>query len=190
VLVAVFWSQKIKWFVFPVVIGVFLLLLVFVTKSFNTISSNYASNPATRILFVNDKSGVSERSKIYLASLKMLVDKPMIGEAQFLDVLNKRLGFSAREITHSHNTFFQFAASGGLLTLASFFLVLFCLLARAGMQRNGYLLLFLCGYLTVNLFDHLFFFAPLHAAFWLAAGVVGNPYRGPVQVKSGGSAAA
>jgi O-Antigen ligase len=187
-LIALFWSQKTRWVLLPALIMIVFLGFGFLGKK-DVIQDSQFSNPANRILLVNDRKGFSERSDIYRKSAAMLIQQPMIGEKRFLDVLNQRLGFSTHEITHSHNTFFQFAASGGFLALAPFYLLLFCLIFRGFAQKNGYLLLFLGAYLTINLFDHLFFFAPLHAVFWLAAGIFGNSYRGPSQVKSGRSMA-
>jgi hypothetical protein len=176
--VAVFWSEKLKPIFLLVPVGIFIVFFyVLGNRYLNQSQSVQTSNPVSRIFFVNDQKSFVNRSEIYLGSAKLFVDQPMGGHTHFVDSLNRKLGFSTREIAHSHNIVFQLAASGGILAITTFSTLLFCLVARGILQKNSRLLLFLCAYLTVNLFDYLFFFAPLHAAFWLAVSAFGSTAR-------------
>jgi hypothetical protein len=134
---------------------------------------------------MREETTVVSRAAIYAKSFEVFFEQPVNGDTSFVEDLNQKLGFQHREIPHAHNTVLQIAASGGIVASSVFLGVLFVLAMRAVAQRNGLYLVLMGAFFTINTFDNLFFFAPLHVLFWLTSQAFRNTARGvPLKVSS------
>jgi O-antigen ligase len=143
-------------------------------------STTQPNQPVLRAINIFREDGFADRRDVYSAAWQVFVESPITGAGQLQPALQKRFdqeaarpGKLAEAATHAHNLALQTVGEGGLLSLAGV-LTLWASVSWYALQqrarehsRAALLLLMVVG--VLNTFDYLFYFAPVYAAFGLAA---------------------
>lgn len=143
-----------------------------------------------------DNSSARIRLEIWRLATKAWLENPrtfLIGtgdltnamKAKF-DARSSSFGLTKDSLTHAHNLWIQTAGESGLLGLCAMLWLWGWVILRAWRSRDAGALALLAAIFVINSVDYLFFYAPVHLAFWMAA--AGLKRTEPTPVPPEGSA--
>jgi hypothetical protein len=158
------------------VIG-FLQLRAVQTTSVSTLSVIQQSG--IRSLSINDSVSARGRLEIWRLALNSWLESPrtfLIGTGDLasamkveFDAQAASFGIHKKFLTHAHNLWFQTAGESGLIGLFGMIILWVWVIRTAWQARDAGALALLVAIFVINSVDYLFYYAPVHLAFWMAA---------------------
>lgn len=132
-----------------------------------------------RSLNVVDKDSARGRLEIWRLATKSWLENPrtfLIGTGDLSQAMRARFdarsssfGLTKDSLTHAHNLWLQTAGESGLVGLCAMLWLWGWIILRAWRSRDAGALALLAAIFVINSVDYLFFYAPVHLAFWIAA---------------------
>jgi hypothetical protein len=166
--------KTLPWF-FIVFCGLTMFLLVYNTQ----IPPKNQSITAERSLDLTKKDFASDRLYIWRLAIKAWVENPqtfLLGTGdlsaamtQKLDKTTNKFVLGSEGLTHAHNLWLQTAGESGLLGLSIMLVLWGWVVLKAWRARDSGALALLAAIFVINSVDYLFFYAPVHLCFWIAA---------------------
>ncbi len=160
---------------------VFLGILILQTDAIHSVSPSAPNRiqPILRSLDIVDQNSARIRLEIWRLAIKAWLENPrsfLIGtgnltnamKAQF-DARSSNFGLSKDSLTHAHNLWIQTAGESGLVGLCAMLWLWGWVILRAWRLRDTGALALLTAIFAINSVDYLFFYAPVHLCFWIAA---------------------
>jgi hypothetical protein len=137
------------------------------------------SQSGLRSLNVVDQDSARGRLEIWRLATKVWLENPrtfLIGTGDLLsamkvkfDTRSSQSSLSKVDLTHAHNLWIQTAGESGLLGLIVMLWLWGWVILKAWRSRDAGALALLITIFIINSVDYLFFYAPVHLAFWMAA---------------------
>ena len=137
------------------------------------------SQPYLRSLNIADQDSARGRLEIWRLAVKSWLENPrtfLIGTGDLssamkvkFDARSSSYGLTKDSLTHAHNLWLQTAGESGLLGLCAMIWLWGWVILRAWRSRDAGALALLAAIFVINSVDYLFFYAPVHLAFWMAA---------------------
>ena len=179
-----------------------LLAMFFVSTRFLATNNAVLSTPVQqlqptiRVLRTTPTESIQTRLELWRLATKAWLENPrtfLIGtgdlttamKAKF-DARSSSFGLTKDSLTHAHNLWIQTAGESGLLGLCAMMWLWGWVILRAWRSRDAGALALLAAIFVINSVDYLFFYAPVHLAFWMAAAGLKRPE--PTSVPPEGSA--
>lgn len=135
--------------------------------------------PELRSLNMIDKDTTRTRLEIWRLASKAWLDNPktfVFGTGDLTKAMKSKLdsraigfGLSIESITHAHNLWLQTAGQNGLLGLLIMFWLWILIIWQAWKARDAGSLALIIAIFVINSLDYLFYYAPIHICFWMAA---------------------
>jgi O-Antigen ligase len=142
-------------------------------------SANVQSETTVHSLNIADKSLASDRFFIWRLATKAWLENPqtfLLGNGDLsaamtrkLDTTTKKFVLDSEGLTHAHNLWLQTAGESGLLGLSIMLVLWGWVVLKAWRARDSGALALLAAIFVINSVDYLFFYAPVHLCFWIAA---------------------
>jgi hypothetical protein len=140
-----------------------------------------------------DSSSARVRLEIWRVASKAWLENPrtfFMGTGDLTSVMKVQLdaramrsGLTKDTLTHAHNLWIQTAGESGLLGLCIMLWLWGWAILRAWRSRDTAALAVLAAIFVINSVDYLFFYAPVHLAFWMAVAGM-KPQAGASWLKS------
>ena len=176
-----------------------IILILFVLFQVNTFDKAVEPNniiksqPEMRSFDILDHDAVRGRLELWRLAAKSWLENPrtfLIGVGDLTETMKIKFdarssgyGLTKEGITHAHNLWFQVAGESGFLGLVSMLCLWGWVILRAWRSRDSGALTLLVVIFVINSVDYLFYYAPVHLCFWLAAhGFVPNKESNAVDV--------
>jgi len=148
------------------------------------------SQTGLRSLNIADEGSTRGRLEIWRLATKAWLESPqtfLFGTGDLtkamrakVDVRSSSFGLTKDSLTHAHNLWIQTAGESGLLGLCAMMWLWGWVILRAWRSRDADALALLAAIFVINSVDYLFFYAPVHLAFWMAAAGLKPPEPTPV----------
>lgn len=174
------------WILFLALAGI----IIFQAVTLRSLGTSAATQPNLRSLNVLDKDSARTRLEIWRLANKAWLENPrtfLIGTGDLASVMKVKLdaraisyGLTKNTLTHAHNLWLQTAGESGLLGLLAMVWLWGWVILRAWRSRDAGALALLAAIFVMNSVDYLFFYAPVHLAFWMAAAGLKRPEPAPV----------
>jgi O-antigen ligase len=142
-----------------------------------------------RALNISDQNTTRGRLEIWRLATKAWLENPrtfLIGTGDLasamkvkFDARSSGYGLSKDSLTHAHNLWVQTAGESGLLGLCAMLWLWGWVILKAWQSRDAGALALLAAIFVINSVDYLFFYAPVHLAFWMAAAGLKPPEPSP-----------
>ena len=180
--------KVLPWLLFLIFTAV--LLLQVNTVSSTTPPPTVITEPGLRSLNFTDHDSARGRLEIWRLATESWLENPrtfLIGtgdlsqamKAKF-DARSSSFGLTKNSLTHAHNLWIQTAGESGLLGLCTMLWLWGWVILRAWRSRDAGALALLAAIFVINSVDYLFFYAPVHLAFWMATAGLKRPEPTPV----------
>ena len=167
---------------------------------FRTIRATPTSVPivtqqsSIRSLNIADKDSARTRLEIWRLAIKSWLENPrtfLIGTGDLTAAMKVKLdaratsyGLTKDTLTHAHNLWLQTAGESGLLGLLAMMWLWGWVIWKAWKARDAGALALLAAIFVINSVDYLFYYAPVHLAFWMAAAGFTKPPDQPLPSSS------
>jgi O-antigen ligase len=135
--------------------------------------------PEMRSLNMIDKDTTRTRLEIWRLASKAWLENPktfIFGTGDLTKAMKSKLdtraigfGLSAESITHAHNLWLQTAGQNGLLGLFVMLGLWILIIWQAWKAKDAGSLALMIAIFVINSLDYLFYYAPIHICFWIAA---------------------
>jgi O-Antigen ligase len=132
-----------------------------------------------RSLNVADQNTTRGRIEIWRLATKAWLENPrtfLIGTGDLASAMKVKYDARAQnaelqktDLTHAHNLFIQTAGETGLLGLCAMIALWCWVVWKSWKARDAGALALLAAIFVINSVDYLFYYAPVHLAFWMAA---------------------
>jgi O-Antigen ligase len=152
------------------------------------------SQSALRSLDVVNGDTTRTRLEIWRLATKAWLENPrtvLFGAGDLTEVMKAKFdarassfGLTKDSLTHAHNLWIQTAGESGLLGLCAMLWLWGWVILRAWRSRDAGALALLAAIFVINSVDYLFFYAPVHLAFWMAAAGLKQPEPVPTPLES------
>jgi hypothetical protein len=167
--------KVLPWFIVMVfTVAVSLLLLRNTTKP-----SIAQSQPIALSMRIFENDFARDRIDIWRLATKAWLENPrtfLIGTGDLsaamlrqFDPKTSGVVLSSEGLTHAHNLWLQTAGESGLLGLSIMLWLWGWVVLKAWRSRDSGALALLTAIFVINSVDYLFFYAPVHLCFWMAA---------------------
>ncbi len=143
------------------------------------------SQTGIRSLNISDQDSARGRLEIWRLAAKAWLENPrtfLIGTGDLSAAMKVKFdaratgyGLTKDSLTHAHNLWLQTAGESGLLGLCAMLWLWAWVILRAWRSRDAGALALLAAIFVINSVDYLFFYAPVHLAFWMAAAGLKQP---------------
>ena len=182
--------KLLPWFiVFTLLIfGIFQFRAIFIADKINLSQSD------SRLLNLIDKNSARERIEIWRLAAKSWLESPqtfLIGVGNLtqamkthFDARSSRYGLVKNNLTHAHNLWLQTVGESGLFGLFAMIALWVWVVRKAWRSRDAGALSLLAAIFVINSVDYLFFYAPVHLAFWMAAAGFKNSDPEPLNLQN------
>ncbi|MEY4532150.1 MAG: hypothetical protein RLZZ156_2873, partial [Deinococcota bacterium] len=147
------------------------------------------SQPSMRAINVADQDSARGRLEIWRLATKAWLENPrtfLIGTGDLVSAMKVKFdarssgyGLTKDSLTHAHNLWIQTAGESGLLGLLAMLWLWGWVILKAWRSRDAGALALLAAIFVINSVDYLFFYAPVHLAFWIAAAGLKQPESNP-----------
>ena len=147
-----------------------------------------------RSLNIADKDSARGRLEIWRLATKAWLENPrtfLIGTGDLTAAMKVKLdsratsyGLTKDTLTHAHNLWLQTAGESGLLGLLAMIWLWGWVIWKAWKARDAGALALLAAIFVINSVDYLFYYAPVHLAFWMAAAGFTKPPDQPLPSSS------
>ena len=173
-------SRYFKILPFAVVLA-FLTIGIVQRNAWNGIVQPTTTQPETglRSFRVVDQDTSRGRFEIWRLAVKAWLENPqtfLIGTGNLtaamkanFDARASHFGLSKDTLTHAHNLWLQTAGESGALGLGIMIWLWVWVILKAWRARDASALALLTAIFVINSVDYLFFYAPIHLSFWMAA---------------------
>jgi hypothetical protein len=138
-----------------------------------------SSQTGLRSLNVADQDSARGRLELWRLATKAWLENPrtfLIGTGDLASAMKVKhdaraqsFGLNKADLTHAHNLWIQTAGESGLLGLSAMLWLWCWVIWRAWTARDASALALLAAIFVINSVDYLFYYAPVHLAFWMAA---------------------
>ncbi len=147
-----------------------------------------------RSLNIADQDSARGRLEIWRLATKAWLENPrtfLIGTGDLSAAMKVKLdaratgyGLTKDTLTHAHNLWLQTAGESGLVGLLAMLWLWGWVILKAWRSRDAGALALLAAIFVINSVDYLFFYAPVHLAFWMAAAGLKQPEPSPDALKT------
>jgi hypothetical protein len=138
-----------------------------------------SSQTGLRSLNVADQDSARGRLEIWRLATKSWLENPrtfLIGTGDLASAMKVKhdaravsFGLTKDSLTHAHNLWIQTAGESGLLGLSAMITLWCWVVWKSWKSRDAGALALLAAIFVINSVDYLFYYAPVHLAFWMAA---------------------